>query len=85
MTAAPHPHSTPAPLSFIPHALAVLWLGLMAGFFGTYSANVNLALLQMDGASEPVQDLFGDRVGAQGMSGGFECAEIGRASCRERV
>ncbi|KQO26598.1 hypothetical protein ASF11_02605 [Acidovorax sp. Leaf76] len=51
----PNSHSTfttsgRSPLALAPHALAVLWLGLMAGFFGTYSANVNLALLQMDGA-----------------------------------
>ncbi len=31
------------------HALATLWLGMMAGFFWAYSANVNLAMLQMDG------------------------------------
>ena len=63
MTAAPHPHSTPAPLSFIPHAFAVLWLGLMAGFFGTYSANVNLAMLQMDGATyAAVQSAFNRNV-----------------------
>lgn len=30
---------------------AVFWLGLMAGFFWAYSANVNFATLQMDGAS----------------------------------
>jgi uncharacterized membrane protein len=33
------------------HALAVFWLGLMAGFFWTYSANVNFATLQMDGTT----------------------------------
>ena len=38
-------------LALVPHFLAVVWLGLMAGFFGTYSANVSLALLQMDGAT----------------------------------
>jgi uncharacterized membrane protein len=32
------------------HALAALWMGMMAGFFWAYSANVNQALLQMDGA-----------------------------------
>lgn len=52
-----HPHNPPSssssPVSLpalAPHALAVVWLGLMAGFFSTYSANVNLAMLQMDGA-----------------------------------
>lgn len=38
-------------LAIAPHFLAVVWLGLMAGFFGTYSGNVNFAMLQMDGAT----------------------------------
>ncbi len=38
-------------LALLPHFLAVVWLGLMAGFFGTYSGNVTLALLQMDGST----------------------------------
>jgi uncharacterized membrane protein len=33
------------------HGLTVFWLGLMAGFFWTYSANVNFATLQMDGST----------------------------------
>ena len=33
------------------HGLAIFWLGLMAGFFWTYSANVNLATVQMDGST----------------------------------
>lgn len=33
------------------HGLAVFWFGLMAGFFWTYSANVNFATLQMDGST----------------------------------
>ena len=54
------PVSLPA---LAPHALAVLWLGLMAGFFGTYSANVNLAMLQMDGATyATVQSAFNRNV-----------------------
>jgi uncharacterized membrane protein len=32
------------------HVLAVFWLGIMAGFFGTYSANVTQALLHVDGS-----------------------------------
>jgi uncharacterized membrane protein len=36
------------------HALTALWLGMMAGFFWAYSANVNLAMLQMDGATYAV-------------------------------
>jgi uncharacterized membrane protein len=31
------------------HVLTVIFMGIMAGFFWTYSANVNLAMLQMDG------------------------------------
>lgn len=33
------------------HALAIFWLGVMAGFFWTYSANVNFATLEMDGVT----------------------------------
>ncbi len=45
------------------HALVVLWLGLMAGFFWTYSANVNLAMLQMEGATyATVQSAFNRNV-----------------------
>ena len=63
MTTALRAHPTPAPLAVIPHTLAVLWLGLMAGFFGTYSANVNLAMLQMDGATyATVQSAFNRNV-----------------------
>lgn len=36
------------------HALAIFWLGLMAGFFWAYSANVNFATLQMDGSTYAV-------------------------------
>ena len=32
------------------HILAIVWLGVMTGFFWAYSANVNHATLQMDGA-----------------------------------
>ena len=64
MTTIPRPHNPPpALLALIPHTLAVLWLGLMAGFFGTYSANVNLAMLQMDGATyATVQSAFNRNV-----------------------
>jgi uncharacterized membrane protein len=45
------------------HAMAALWLGMMAGFFWTYSANVNLAMLQMDGATyATVQSAFNRNV-----------------------
>ncbi|MBS0429103.1 MAG: DUF1772 domain-containing protein [Proteobacteria bacterium] len=32
------------------HVLAIVWLGVMAGFFWAYSANVALATAQMDGS-----------------------------------
>ena len=55
-----HPRSA---IAVAPHFLAVVWLGLMAGFFGTYSANVNLAMLQMDGATyATVQSAFNQNV-----------------------
>jgi uncharacterized membrane protein len=44
-------------------ALATAVLGLMAGFFWTYSYNVNLAMLQVDGATyATVQSLFNQNV-----------------------
>lgn len=46
-----HPSHIHSAITVAPHFLAVVWLGLMAGFFGTYSCNVNLAMLQMDGAT----------------------------------
>jgi uncharacterized membrane protein len=45
------------------HVLAIIALGVMAGFFGTYSANVNLAMLQVDGATyATVQSAFNRNV-----------------------
>ncbi|MEZ5705035.1 MAG: DUF1772 domain-containing protein [Burkholderiaceae bacterium] len=47
----PHP-SLPnrlSPLSLGCQALSLLAMGIMAGFFWTYSINVNLAMLEMDG------------------------------------
>ena len=50
-------------LSFAGLFLAVLSLGLMAGFFGTYSANVNLATLALDGPTYAlVQSAFNRNV-----------------------
>jgi uncharacterized membrane protein len=44
-------------------ALAAAVLGLMAGFFWTYSYNINLAMLQVDGATyATVQSLFNRNV-----------------------
>ena len=52
-----------AAISWFCHALAVIWFGLMAGFFGTYSANINLAMQQMDGATYAiVQSAFNRNV-----------------------
>jgi len=45
------------------HALAVAAFGVMAGFFWTYSANVNLAMLTVDGATyATVQSAFNRHV-----------------------
>ncbi|MFZ1891916.1 MAG: DUF1772 domain-containing protein [Formosimonas sp.] len=45
------------------HGLAVIGFGVMAGFFWTYSANVNLAMLEMDGATyATVQSAFNRNV-----------------------
>ena len=44
----PPPPSLPDRLSLAAQLLTVLLLGLMAGFFATYSANVNLATLELD-------------------------------------
>lgn len=41
-------------LSLTLQLLTVFALGIMAGFFGTYSANVNLATLQLDGPTYAV-------------------------------
>lgn len=50
-------------LALLLHALAVALLGLMAGFFATYSANVNLAMLAVDGATyATVQSAFNRHV-----------------------
>ena len=44
-------------------ALATLVAGMMAGFFATYSFNVNLAMLRVDGATyATVQSLFNQHV-----------------------
>lgn len=54
--------SLPA-LSLALHVLTVLGLGLMAGFFWTYSANVNLAMLTVDGPTYAiVQSAFNRHV-----------------------
>lgn len=44
-------------------ALATFAVGIMAGFFYTYTFNVNLAMLQVDGATyATVQSLFNENV-----------------------
>jgi len=61
-TAHPRP-SSPNTLSLAAQLLAVLLLGLMAGFFATYSANVNLATLELDGPTyAQVQSAFNRNV-----------------------
>lgn len=51
------------PLSWLAHALTVLALGLMAGFFATYSVNVNLATAELDGPTYAlVQSAFNRHV-----------------------
>ena len=50
-------------LSLTAQLLTVLVLGLMAGFFATYSANVNLATLELDGPTyTQVQSAFNRNV-----------------------
>lgn len=50
-------------LSLAAQLLTVLLLGLMAGFFATYSANVNLATLELDGPTYAhVQSAFNRNV-----------------------
>lgn len=50
-------------LSWAAHGLAVLLLGLMAGFFATYSGNVNLATATLDGPTYAlVQSAFNRHV-----------------------
>lgn len=38
------------PASILVQVLAIFWLGIMAGFFATYSANVSLATQGLDGS-----------------------------------
>ncbi len=57
------PPLAPLPLQLLLHALAAVSLGVMAGFFWTYSANVNLAMLQMDASTyATVQSAFNRNV-----------------------
>lgn len=68
MSTTPHP---PSRLSLAAQLLTVLLLGLMAGFFSTYSANVNLATLELDGpAYAQMQSAFNRHVRHNGF---FAC------------
>ena len=59
----PPPPSLPDRLSLAAQLLTVLLLGLMAGFFATYSANVNLATLELNGPTyAQVQSAFNRNV-----------------------
>ena len=57
---------TPAFFTFLENsslALATIVFGIMAGFFWTYSFNVNYAMLQVDGSTYvQVQSLFNQNV-----------------------
>lgn len=58
-----HVHSPTRGFSLAFHALAIVLFGMMAGFFWTYSANVNLAMLTLDGATyATVQSAFNRHV-----------------------
>lgn len=49
--------------SLLLHSLSIVGFGLMAGFFWAYSANVNIAMLQMDAATyATVQSAFNRNV-----------------------
>lgn len=57
------PSHLPHRLSISAQLLTVMLLGLMAGFFATYSANVNLATLELDGPTyAQVQSAFNRQV-----------------------
>lgn len=57
------PHPFLNRLSLAAQLATVLLLGLMAGFFATYSANVNLAMLELDGPTYAlVQSAFNRNV-----------------------
>ncbi len=50
-------------LSLVAHVIAVFSLGIMAGFFGTYAANVSPAMLNFDGPTYAmVQSAFNRHV-----------------------
>lgn len=60
---ASRPPRVPVPWQLLLHALAAMSLGIMAGFFWTYSANVNLAMQQMDASTyATVQSAFNRNV-----------------------
>jgi uncharacterized membrane protein len=55
--------TTYSPLENLTLAAAIVIFGLMAGFFWTYSFNVNIAMLQVDGSTyATVQSLFNKNV-----------------------
>jgi uncharacterized membrane protein len=57
------PQTTYSPLENLALAAAICVFGLMAGFFGTYTFNVNLAMLQVDGPTyATVQSLLNQHV-----------------------
>ena len=57
------PQTAYSPLENLALAAAIIVFGLMAGFFGTYTFNVNLAMLKVDGPTyATVQSLFNQHV-----------------------
>ena len=59
----PSPAHPASLLENIAMALATLVFGIMAGFFWAYTFNVNLAMLELDGATyATVQSLFNENV-----------------------
>jgi hypothetical protein len=73
------PQSTYSLLENLTLAAAICFFGLMAGFFGTYTFNVNLAMLKVDGLTyATVQSLFNQHV----RHAGFFCFSLAQASHR---
>ena len=57
------PQTAYSPLENLALAAAIIVFGLMAGFFGTYTFNVNLAMLKVDGSTyATVQSLLNQHV-----------------------
>ncbi len=63
MTTHPTHQATYSPIENLTLALAIIVFGLMAGFFWTYSFNINIAMMKVDGATyATMQSLFNQNV-----------------------